>query len=299
MLPLPPFSPASRSLRRRAPMLSRLLDRFGTFATGAMIVAASIPASVFSTWAMMELWMGGSNGTALLLAALVPAVCAPVFVTLQMRLVVQLREAREEMRRLSIVDPLSGAYNRRHLVALAEQQVQRTLRYGEPFSVVMMDIDRFKQVNDEHGHMAGDYVIRAVVECWRGSLREMDVFARFGGDEFVVLLPHTASGQAAETAERLRRTIATAQVRWAGTRIALTASIGVAEFAPPMAGVDDLLLAADQALMRAKQGVRALVGQPGPSAGAGAQADVEDDREDDGGDDAEHASRAAYPDRHA
>jgi diguanylate cyclase (GGDEF)-like protein len=235
-------------------ILSRLLDRFGTMTTGVIVVAASIAASVMATAVMMVLWFGGMNATAMALSVLVPAVCAPLFVTLELRLVVQLRAAREEMRRLSIVDPLSGAYNRRHLVALVEQQVQRALRYGEPFSVVMLDVDRFKQVNDRHGHMAGDYVIRAVVECCRGALRDTDVFARFGGDEFIALLPHTGAERAAETAERLRRTIAAANVRWAGARVPLSISTGVAEFAHPMAGLDDLLLAADRALMDAKRG---------------------------------------------
>lgn len=113
-------------------ILSRLLDRFGTVMTGIIVVAASIVASVSATAVMMVLWFGGMNATAMALSVLVPAVCAPLFVTLELRLVVQLRAAREEMRRLSIVDPLSGAYNRRHLVALVEQQVQRALRYGEP-----------------------------------------------------------------------------------------------------------------------------------------------------------------------
>jgi diguanylate cyclase (GGDEF)-like protein len=247
--------PATGSLHHPWPrfmILLRLLDRFGTVMTGIIVVVASIAASVAATAVMMVLWFGGMNATAMALSALVPAVCAPLFVTLELRLVVQLRAAREEMRRLSIVDPLSGAYNRRHLVALVEQQVQRALRYGEPFSVVMLDVDRFKQVNDRHGHLAGDYVIRAVVECCRGALRDTDVFARFGGDEFIALLPHTGAERAGETAERLRRTVAAANVRWAGARVPLTISTGVAEFAPPMAGMDDLLLAADRALMEAK-----------------------------------------------
>ncbi|MBW3571118.1 MAG: diguanylate cyclase [Gemmatimonadetes bacterium] len=234
-------------------MLSRLIDRLGIVRTAAVMLLASVALSMLVTAAMMLLFVGEVHTIAIVLSAAVPAVAAPPSLFLLLRLVAELRTAREELRRLSIIDPLSGAFNRRHMVELAEAEVARACRYGDPFSVLMLDLDDFKAVNDRHGHVAGDQVIRAVSDLCRALLRDNDVFARVGGDEFVVLLPQTDAARAAETAERLRARIAVESVAWHGESVPLRASIGIAAFDPAMGGLNDLLAAADRALLAAKR----------------------------------------------
>lgn len=244
-------------------MLSRLIDRFGIVLTAVVLVLASVALSVLVTAVMMALFVGEVYTIAIVLSAAVPAVAAPPVLILLLRLVAQLRAAREELRRLSIVDSLSGAFNRRHFVALAEAEMARARRYGEPLSVLMLDLDDFKAINDRHGHVAGDQVIRAVSDTCRSAVRKNDLFARIGGDEFVVLLPHTDLARAVEGAERLRARIAAAPLFWEGEHLPLRASIGAAAFDPAMDRLDDLLAAADRVMRAAK---RRAKDPPGPVA---------------------------------
>lgn len=161
-----------------------------------------------------------------------------------------------ELRRLATIDPLTGAFNRRYFLSAATQEMERTVRYSGALSVLMVDIDHFKHVNDQHGHALGDEVLRKVVEVCRANLREVDVFSRLGGEEFAALLPQTAMAGAVGLAERLRRAVAEMVVPLAGTDLRVTISVGVAERQPGEASFDHLLGRADQALYRAKQSGR-------------------------------------------
>jgi len=171
-----------------------------------------------------------------------------------------------ELRRLATIDPLTGAHNRRHFMAEATQEMERGVRYGNALSVIMIDIDLFKTINDTYGHAIGDEVLRKVVEVCRANLREVDVFGRLGGEEFAVLVPETALGGARLLAERLRRAIAEIRVPLAGADLRVTASLGVAERAMDEVSFDHLLGRADRQLYRAKQGGRDRV-EPGSSEG--------------------------------
>jgi len=163
----------------------------------------------------------------------------------------KLREA--ELEQLSKTDPLTGVSNRRHLMELVEHELRQARRYRRSLSLVMVDLDHFKRVNDDHGHQVGDQVLVAAVDAIRRSVRDSDVIGRYGGEEFLLLLPNTDEDGAREVAERCRRLIAEARV---GT-IAVTASLGVATY-PGTAGdnLDDLLHVADEALYRAKESGR-------------------------------------------
>lgn len=246
-------------------MLSRLIDQIGIVRTAVVLLLASVALSMLVTAAMMAVFVGEVYTIAVVLSAAVPALAAPPFLFQLLRLVGRLRAAQEELRRLSIIDPLTGAFNRRHFVDLAELEVARARRYGDPFSLLMLDLDDFKAVNDVHGHVAGDQVLRAVSDLCRAQVRNTDVFARIGGDEFVVLLPHADLPRAAESAERLRARIAAASVRWDGESIVLRASIGVAAYEPSMEGVDDLLAAAGRAMLAAKRQGKSQSGAGPPS----------------------------------
>ena len=163
------------------------------------------------------------------------------------------RKGREEdLRQLAQIDPLTGIGNRRFLLERAEHEQLRAERFGSPLSVLLLDIDHFKQINDRHGHAAGDETIRKVALACVDSVREIDVVGRYGGEEFVIVLPGTDLEGARELAERLRATISRITVPGSdGNSFELTASVGVATYGPGDE-LEHLLAAADAALYRAK-----------------------------------------------
>lgn len=173
------------------------------------------------------------------------------------------KRLEQELQCLATHDELTGLFNRRELNARLDEEIRLAARYGQPFGLLMVDIDHFKRINDEHGHHVGDIVLRAVADTLRKTLRETDLAARFGGEEFTVVLPQTRLDAAERMAERLRAAIAAEPVPLDdGRHVALTVSIGVA--ASPEHGdkVDDLMKAADRALYAAKEAGRDCVRAP-------------------------------------
>ncbi len=160
----------------------------------------------------------------------------------------------EQLRHNSETDPLTGLYNRRRFLTEVTERLNEFQRYGQPASLIMLDIDHFKQINDSFGHQEGDRVICRVCELWRQQLREVDVFARFGGEEFTVLLPHTPLASAAASTERLR-TAVEQQGKDDPNRPAPTISLGVGCFVEGDT-VDSLIARVDAALYRAKSAGR-------------------------------------------
>ncbi|HEY6096025.1 MAG TPA: diguanylate cyclase [Gallionellaceae bacterium] len=154
-------------------------------------------------------------------------------------------------------DYLTGLSNRRHFMEQGELELARVQRYGEALSVFMIDIDHFKNINDTHGHKAGDIVLQKLSHVLRETLRAIDIIGRMGGEEFAVLLPETALAEAAEIAERLREEIALADVVLkTGLPLHFTVSIGVATLKEGEVNLDILLNLADVALYRAKESGR-------------------------------------------
>ncbi|MDQ2101618.1 sensor domain-containing diguanylate cyclase [Azospirillum isscasi] len=166
--------------------------------------------------------------------------------------VTALKESEERLRQLSITDSLTGTSNRRHFVEAAEQELARVRRYGRPASLLMLDIDHFKSINDTHGHAVGDEALRAFTAACRGLLRENDLLGRTGGEEFAILLPETDVAGARMVAERIRRRTAELAVPAGAETVRFTVSIGVACCAAGTRGVDAMLSSADEALYRAK-----------------------------------------------
>ena len=153
-------------------------------------------------------------------------------------------------------DPLTGLYNRRYMECRLAEEVARSHRHNQPLSCLFMDMDHFKQVNDRHGHAAGDAVLRAVAGRITHLLRASDVAVRYGGEEFAVLLPQTGVAAARALAERLRMDLAALEPEApGGGPLHVTVSVGVAELRPDEGG-DAMLQAADEALYRAKHGGR-------------------------------------------
>ncbi len=164
-------------------------------------------------------------------------------------MVKRLRESRDELERLSIIDALTKLYNRRYLMTRLDEEGRRARRVDRPFSLLMMDVDHFKKVNDTYGHQAGDEVLAGVAAVLQESTREVDCAARYGGEEFVMLLPETPIAGALDVAERIRTRLA--QETFPGG--AVTLSIGVAEFPADGETPEFVLRAADAALYRAKR----------------------------------------------
>ncbi len=154
-------------------------------------------------------------------------------------------------------DTLTGLANRRHFMMLAEQELSRATRYEGQLSILMMDIDHFKKVNDTYGHHTGDLVLQQLGTLCRETLHENDVVGRIGGEEFAIVLPETAPKQANEAAERLRRVIAKSTVPLEhGMPLSFTVSIGIVTLFGRDTNVDTLLGYADEALYEAKRNGR-------------------------------------------
>lgn len=153
-------------------------------------------------------------------------------------------------------DALTGLSNRRHFMILAEQELRRARRFGRDLSVIMMDLDHFKNVNDTYGHATGDLVLETLCRSAQESLRESDIMGRLGGEEFAILLPETGLDAACEVASRILTHVAETAIETATGALHCTTSIGVTCLVPEDESIDNLLSRADEALYRAKNGGR-------------------------------------------
>ena len=167
----------------------------------------------------------------------------------------ELEEANQQLAEASRTDSLTGLPNRRGFLELSDHEVKRSARAGAPLSVVMMDLDRFKEINDRHGHAGGDDLLQAAAKRLRSVTRAQDLVARWGGEEFILLLPDTDSEAAAVAAEKVRAALGAYEFERNGTREAITASFGVAAHDPARA-LEATIAAADEALYRAKEAGR-------------------------------------------
>lgn len=165
-----------------------------------------------------------------------------------------LRCRQEELCCLAATDPLTGLCNRRSFLELAEQERVRSERYGFSMVLLLMDLDNFKRINDDYGHDIGDLVLKHVSRILRDTLRQSDLLARFGGEEFIALLPETSMDGALVIAERLRFHVAEAAIQAPGGFLSITISIGAAGFQPcGSMALDVLTKRADEALYVSKK----------------------------------------------
>lgn len=161
-----------------------------------------------------------------------------------------------ETQNLATTDPLTGQLNRRTFFEMGQREIERFQRFGRPLSWVMFDIDRFKQINDAHGHATGDQVLVEIVERCCRVIRHVDILGRYGGDEFVILLPETGHQLANEIAERVRVSISESPVQTDAGPIPISISMGITEATQDTADLGLLLNRADQALYKSKRAGR-------------------------------------------
>jgi diguanylate cyclase (GGDEF)-like protein len=167
---------------------------------------------------------------------------------------IKLEQALRIINELAIRDELTGTHNRRHLIELVEHEKERSARFGSPFCLCLLDIDYFKLINDTYGHSAGDTALRQFAAAVQCQIRESDAFGRYGGEEFLLMLPETALDEATVLAERVRAN--TERLDFAGLPgRAITVSIGIAEFRPHES-VAQTIARADEALYLAKSNGR-------------------------------------------
>jgi diguanylate cyclase (GGDEF)-like protein len=171
--------------------------------------------------------------------------------------------AVEALRHQATRDTLTGLWNRGLVLDGLARELHRAEREERPLSVVIADLDHFKRVNDTHGHPAGDSVLREAAERFRSALRGYDLIGRYGGEEFLIVLPGCEEARAAQVADRLRQALAARPIEAAGTLIAVTASLGLACATEPGTDSVALIKAADQALYRAKASGRNRVEKAG------------------------------------
>jgi diguanylate cyclase (GGDEF)-like protein/PAS domain S-box-containing protein len=177
-------------------------------------------------------------------------------------LVVNMRDISErkrfvaELERLSETDLLTDTFNRRGFMRLAEREFERARRSGQPLTLVMIDIDHFKAVNDSFGHAAGDMILAAVAECCRKHVRSIDILARFGGEEFIILVADSSIEAAEKIAGRLHQGIAESRATTIKGDVSVTASFGIASVDPAAVGLETAIRLADEALYEAKNSGR-------------------------------------------
>lgn len=166
------------------------------------------------------------------------------------------RKTEEELLRLAATDPLTGCFNRREFSAIAEREALRASRYHHPLSILMLDLDYFKRLNDTYGHAAGDKALQRFTMICTNALRNVDIFGRWGGEEFVALLPETDLQGATVIAERLRKLTSDNILTFNDHKINFSVSIGIAEFKDGETTVDTAMSRADTAVYDAKKAGR-------------------------------------------
>lgn len=211
-------------------------------------VTSAIQALRTNRWIMS----GFTLGSTLLLLA--------IFLFFTLRLMRQLRAAQKEIAKMVVTDELTGLSNRRHFFERLEEEVDRASRYDHPLSLIMIDIDHFKRVNDKYGHPVGDVVLAEVARLLAANIRASDVAARYGGEEFAILIPALGAAAASIVAEKLRNIIEVNAIIPEEPELSLTISCGVADVKAVSNGADGLkaalVRAADESLYKAKEGGR-------------------------------------------
>lgn len=230
----------------------KIFDKYGYRKTLWFLVLVPTLLSGITTLLVQLFILGTVKAYGLVIGFGLPFVFSYVFGSALLNLVNQLDISRKMLHEASITDDLTGARNRRFFIQRMEEEFARSERYKSPFSLILMDMDGFKEINDTHGHLAGDAVLKDIASICLSECRHIDVFARFGGDEFAFIMPSIEAYQAEMFLERLNRRIDENGISYKGVSINKHFSYGVAEWDPAMDSIEDMIAFADTSLYQAK-----------------------------------------------
>ena len=239
--------------------LTRVVLRHGLVRATVVFTLAVTLLSVGGSQLVISLLGHGNRSIAAVTAAVCCLLVAPLMGSVVLRLVFALERARQKLAVLATQDELTEINNRRHFMTLVQREWARAHRYSTDAALLLIDVDHFKRVNDAHGHLCGDELLRRIAHGIAESLRQPAVLARFGGEEFVVFLPQTDPLGALDVAERIREGVQALQLPWHGVTVGVTVSIGVAPLRPDLLSLDWSLHEADTALYAAKAAGRNCV----------------------------------------
>jgi len=254
------FARNALELRGEAPPEVRTSQRFmhGLFWIVAALMVARLASSLQVRVTDIMAPSAGQDGYFLAMLLLATAASFGMFW-------MQIQALNLELARQAARDSLTGMFNRRSLLLELDRELARVRRGGTVLSIAMFDLDHFKELNDTHGHQAGDEVLRGIAACMQATVRQPDILGRYGGEEFVLLMPDTDAGMAMRVCERIRVAVQVGGVDWNGQRMSITVSGGVAAFALHGTTADGLIAAADAALYAAKRAGRNRVLQAVPA----------------------------------
>ncbi len=239
--------------------LSRLVLRLGIVrATLALTLGVALLA-VLIAQAVILVAGRGDPFIAAFSATLCSLLLTPPIGAFVLRLVFELDRTRQRLTVLATHDDLTGVHNRRHFMDVVQREWDRARRYATPAALLLIDADHFKRVNDSHGHLCGDELLRCIARIVAQQLRQADVLARFGGEELIVFLPHTDPLGALDVAERIREKVQALAVPWQASTVGTTVSIGVAPLRAELPSLDWMIHEADTALYAAKSDGRNCV----------------------------------------
>ena len=235
----------------------RVTTGLAAVATLGYLLAVAVPHNRLITPSAVAIV--GINLTALILLAYIAMVIAR-----------EQRGARDAAIRLSTIDSLTGLFNRNYFFAAVDREIARSARSNRGFCLLMMDLDELKSINDKHGHYFGDRVLRGVGDVVHNGVRKIDTAARYGGDEFVALLPETDPTGAYVLAEKVRIGVTELEISVDGVRIPASMSVGVVSYPDDGRTSDELMISADQAMYASKRsGKNRVMGLPVPVGGRG------------------------------
>ena len=252
--------------------LSRLVLRLGLTRSTVVLTAVVTALALLISQTLISLLGRGDRLIATASATLCSVLLTPLIGSFVLRLVFELDRTRQQLTVLATHDDLTGVHNRRHFMDVVQREWDRARRYGTPAALLLIDADHFKRVNDSHGHLCGDELLRCIAHTVEEQLRQADVLARFGGEELIVFLPHTDPLGALDVAERIRERVQSLRVAWQATTVGTTVSVGVAPLRAELPSLDWMIHEADTALYAAKSDgrncVRTLPFEPSRSGGA-------------------------------
>ena len=239
--------------------LLKIRNKRSAIKASLVTTAVSVVLSVCAC--LLSLYFSGNMMPEALVVAVPTAALTPLLLAFPIsyyvfNLMLKLEESKKQIEILTRFDHLTGVYNRRYFTELAEREISRAQRYDYAASLLMIDLDKFKRINDTHGHLAGDQVLKEVVDTCVKTVRQTDILGRFGGEEFVLILPRTTTRQAEVLAERIRQAVEKRLIKTPTADLHITVSLGIGSMSPPDISLQELIRLADTALYTAKENGR-------------------------------------------